>query len=83
MESLPLAGVDGTLEARFTKLPPGAILRAKTGSLLHVNALSGYLTTAGGERLVFSIMSNNHTLTGAQATAVLDEIVREVERTRN
>jgi len=83
MESLPLAGVDGTLEARFTKLPPAASLRAKTGSLLHVNALSGYLTTAGGERLVFSIMSNNHTLTGAQATAVLDEIVREVERTRN
>jgi D-alanyl-D-alanine carboxypeptidase/D-alanyl-D-alanine-endopeptidase (penicillin-binding protein 4) len=83
MESLPLAGVDGTLESRFTRLPPGAILRAKTGSLLHVNALSGYLTTAHGERLVFSIMSNNHTLTSKQATAILDEIVGEAERTQN
>jgi D-alanyl-D-alanine carboxypeptidase/D-alanyl-D-alanine-endopeptidase (penicillin-binding protein 4) len=83
IRSLPLAGVDGTLEARFAKLPPAAILRAKTGSLLHVNALSGYLTTARGERLVFSIMCNNHTLAGKQAVAVLDEIVREVERTQN
>ncbi len=65
------------------KLPPAAILRAKTGSLLHVNVLSGYLTTAHGERLVFSIMSNNHNLNSKQATGILDEIVREAERTRN
>ncbi len=82
-ESLPLAGVDGTLESRLAKLPQAAILRAKTGSLLHVNALSGYLTTARGERLVFSIMSNNHTLSSKQAAGILDEIVREAERTQN
>jgi D-alanyl-D-alanine carboxypeptidase/D-alanyl-D-alanine-endopeptidase (penicillin-binding protein 4) len=79
MESLPVAGVDGTLAARFKTLPPTAMLRAKTGSLDHVNALSGYLTTAKGERLVFSIMGNNHTLTSKKANDLLDEIVREVE----
>ena len=80
MESLPVAGVDGTLASRFKTLPPTAMLRAKTGSLEHVNVLSGYLTTSGGERLVFSIMGNNHTLTNKKATDILDEIVREAER---
>jgi len=83
MDSLPTAGVDGTLGARFKGLPAAASLRAKTGSLDHVNTLSGYLTTARGERLVFSIMSNNHTLTSRKANEVIDEIVREIERARN
>jgi serine-type D-Ala-D-Ala carboxypeptidase/endopeptidase (penicillin-binding protein 4) len=83
IDSLPLAGVDGTLAARFKTLPAGALLRAKTGSLDHVNVLSGYLTTASGQRLVFSIMGNDHTLASKKATDVLDEIVREAERTRN
>ncbi len=83
IESLPLAGVDGTLESRFAKLPPAATLRAKTGTLLHVSALSGYLTTAHGERLVFSILSNNHTLTSEQAEGVIDQIVDVAARTRN
>lgn len=80
MESLPVAGVDGTLASRFKTLPPTAMLRAKTGSLEHVNVLSGYLTTGGGERLVFSIMGNNHTLTNKKATDILDEVVSEAER---
>ena len=83
MESLPVAGVDGTLASRFKTLTPPAMLRAKTGALEHVNVLSGYLTTARGERLVFSIMGNNHTLTNRKATDVLDEILLEAERTQN
>jgi D-alanyl-D-alanine carboxypeptidase/D-alanyl-D-alanine-endopeptidase (penicillin-binding protein 4) len=83
IDSLPLAGVDGTLAARLKNLPAGVVLHAKTGSLDHVNVLSGYLTTSRGERLVFSIMGNNHTLSGKQAAEVLDEIVTEAERTRN
>jgi D-alanyl-D-alanine carboxypeptidase/D-alanyl-D-alanine-endopeptidase (penicillin-binding protein 4) len=83
MESLPLAGVDGTLASRFKTLPPGTILRAKTGSLEHVNTLSGYLTTSQGEHLIFSIMANNHTLTNKKANEILDEIVREAEHVRN
>jgi D-alanyl-D-alanine carboxypeptidase/D-alanyl-D-alanine-endopeptidase (penicillin-binding protein 4) len=83
VESLPVAGVDGTLTSRFPDLPAKALLRAKTGSLDHVNTLSGYLITSKGEHLVFSIMANNHTLTSRKATEVIDEIVREAEQAKN
>jgi len=79
MQTLPSAGVDGTLSSRFKSLRPEAMLRAKTGSLEHVNTLSGYLTTDKGERLAFSIMSNNHKMTKSSAIEIIDEIVRNAE----
>lgn len=57
--ALPIAGVDGTLRSRFKNTPAENNLRAKTGSLSSAASLSGYLTTAAGEKLVFSIMVNN------------------------
>jgi D-alanyl-D-alanine carboxypeptidase/D-alanyl-D-alanine-endopeptidase (penicillin-binding protein 4) len=59
VDALPLAGVDGTLRNRFKGTVAAGNLRAKTGSLGGVNTLSGYVTTAGKEKLVFSIMLNN------------------------
>ena len=58
-EALPIAGVDGTLERRMKATPAENNVRAKTGSLRYVYTLSGYLTTAAGERLAFAIMVNN------------------------
>jgi len=48
----------GTLHGRLGGLESGAELNAKSGTLSNVSALSGYLTTAAGEHLVFSILSN-------------------------
>lgn len=59
-EALPIAGVDGTLRNRMRGTVAENNLRAKTGSLSSAASLSGYVTTAAGERLVFSIMVNNY-----------------------
>ena len=75
IETLPVAGVDGSLGERMKKAAAEGRVRAKTGSLGHVNALSGYATTLTGEPVVFSIMANNHKLTTRRALDTLDRIV--------
>lgn len=65
-DAFPIAGVDGTISGRFKGTPAEGNLRAKTGTLYGVRGLSGYVTTAQGEPLVFSILVN-HFLVGSSA----------------
>jgi D-alanyl-D-alanine carboxypeptidase/D-alanyl-D-alanine-endopeptidase (penicillin-binding protein 4) len=58
--TLPIAGVDGTIGSRMRGTLAAGNLRAKTGSLGAVSALSGYVHTADGEILAFSIMMQNY-----------------------
>lgn len=58
-DALPIAGVDGTLRNRMRGTVAENNLRAKTGSLASAISLSGYVTSAAGENLVFSIIVNN------------------------
>jgi len=55
-KSLSIAGVDGTLEDRLTGTSAGNNFHGKTGTLNGVSSLSGYLTTAGGDDLIVSII---------------------------
>ena len=57
-QSLPVAGVDGTLDKRFKDSPLKGKMWAKTGTHSDVNALTGYLTTATGRVVAFSILVN-------------------------
>ena len=57
--SLPVAGIDGTLEDRMKNTPAAGRIRAKTGSVEHVRTLSGFAETPSGRRLIFSFLSNN------------------------
>ncbi len=56
--SLPIAGVDGTLEDRFRKSPARMNVRAKTGTVSGVSCLAGYCQAANGHMLAFAIMNN-------------------------
>lgn len=73
-ESLTIAGVDGTLRNRFIGTPAAANVRGKTGTIDQVSALSGYVTTAAGEKLAFSVLTNGIP-EGRLRTATIDEIV--------
>lgn len=57
--SLPVAGLDGTLNERMKDAGVAGRIHAKTGSVTHVRTLSGYADTASGRRLIFSFLSNN------------------------
>ena len=71
-ESLPVAGGDGTLQNRMKGTAGAGNIRAKTGTLQYVNALSGYVKTAAGEQLAFPIMLNNYSSEGS--TSPRDDI---------
>ena len=72
--ALPVGGQDGTLEKRFGKDPAAKAIHAKTGSLTHVNALSGYADSATYGELAFSIMVNNSSAPAKEVREFIDRI---------
>jgi D-alanyl-D-alanine carboxypeptidase/D-alanyl-D-alanine-endopeptidase (penicillin-binding protein 4) len=72
--AMPIAGVDGTIDTRMKGTPAEGNVHAKTGTLAKARSLSGYVTTADGERLIFSILANNTTTPGSAVTHVADVI---------
>ncbi|AXA36014.1 MAG: D-alanyl-D-alanine carboxypeptidase/D-alanyl-D-alanine-endopeptidase [Candidatus Hydrogenedentota bacterium] len=61
-ESLPIAGVDGTLKKRMRNTPAENNVHAKTGYIGRVRCLSGYATTRDQHRVAFSMMANQYTV---------------------
>jgi D-alanyl-D-alanine carboxypeptidase/D-alanyl-D-alanine-endopeptidase (penicillin-binding protein 4) len=57
--SLPIAGVDGSLGKRMRNTTAENNVRAKTGWISHVRSLSGYAVTADNEPIAFSMIANN------------------------
>lgn len=71
---LPVGGQDGSLNTRFTALPALGHIHAKTGTLTHVSALSGYAQRRDGTWVAFSILVNNHNGRTAEVRSVIDQI---------
>lgn len=72
--SMPVAGIDGTLKDRMKGTPAEGNVHAKTGSISAARSLSGYVTTADGERLLFSVLANNWTTPSTSVLDVIDQI---------
>lgn len=74
-DSLTIGGIDGTLRNRYKGTAAAGNMRGKTGTIDQVSALSGYLTTAGGEQLVISIIINGVPEGSGTRQAIADEII--------
>ena len=73
-DALTIGGVDGTLKNRFVGTAAAGNVRGKTGTIDQVSSLSGYVTSASGENLVFSVIVNGVDNGKARQSAI-DEIV--------
>ena len=61
VESLPIAGVDGTMRNRLTSQPVGGNAHIKTGTLRDVRAIAGYVASADGvSYVVVSFINDAH-----------------------
>ena len=75
---LAVGGVDGTLKSRFRQHRATRVVRAKTGTLANVDALSGYvLALRGRPPLVFSILVNGPLGDHREARRHIDRVVEE------
>jgi D-alanyl-D-alanine carboxypeptidase/D-alanyl-D-alanine-endopeptidase (penicillin-binding protein 4) len=77
-ETLPVAGVDGTLSGRFKNSPLKGRVSAKTGTLNESNTLSGYVTTASGKTLAVSVMVNGHRPGSNAEVQAIDRVVEAI-----
>lgn len=80
--SLPVAGVNGTLKNRFRNTPAQGIVLAKTGTISGVVSLSGYITPPSYSPVVFSILTNFSNESTNNVRRAVDDIVLVLTRLR-
>jgi D-alanyl-D-alanine carboxypeptidase/D-alanyl-D-alanine-endopeptidase (penicillin-binding protein 4) len=76
--ALPIAGVDGSISGRMRGTPAAGNVHAKTGSIANVRSLSGYVTSADGERFVFVMIANHFTVRSRVVDTVVDHLLERI-----
>jgi D-alanyl-D-alanine carboxypeptidase/D-alanyl-D-alanine-endopeptidase (penicillin-binding protein 4) len=77
-ETLPVAGIDGSLADRMKGTVAEGKVYGKTGSLGGVKTLSGYAITSRGEPIAFSILTNNLNVPAKRITDAIDAIAEAI-----
>lgn len=80
LRSLPVSGWDGTLDQRLGEPAYRGAVRAKTGYIRAVSALSGLAFTRSGRALAFSVMINDYAprWSNSDMKAIQDDVCREL-----
>ncbi len=75
-QSLPMAGSEeGTLEGMFKDSPARGNLRAKSGTIDRVKSYSGYVKSASGREIIFSMLANSFSCKSREAKARLERLM--------
>jgi len=78
LESLPLAGVDGTLYKRMQNGEAKIKIRAKTGTMTGISCLAGFAFGPNGKVYCFAIMFNNYPGKAVEVRRVQDAILEKL-----
>ncbi len=80
-DALPIAGVDGTMANRLRNSAAAGNVRAKTGTLDKARSLSGYVHSADGRLVMFSLLANNFSLPAREVERVQELLLTLVSGT--
>jgi serine-type D-Ala-D-Ala carboxypeptidase/endopeptidase (penicillin-binding protein 4) len=75
LDTLSIAGLDGTLRGRMIHAPAFQRVFGKTGSLRGVTTLGGYVRADCGKIFSFSILNNNQQQNPSTAKRAMDQIL--------
>jgi D-alanyl-D-alanine carboxypeptidase/D-alanyl-D-alanine-endopeptidase (penicillin-binding protein 4) len=78
LNSLPEAGIEGTLKNYFHDPVFNARMKAKSGSMTRVRSYAGYFTTLSGNGIIFSVIVNNYTGSSRNIINCIEEIIKEI-----
>jgi D-alanyl-D-alanine carboxypeptidase/D-alanyl-D-alanine-endopeptidase (penicillin-binding protein 4) len=78
VSTLPSAGVSGTLKNYFRDDVFKGRVVAKTGSIGSVRSFAGFVTTASGRTLAFTMIANGFTVPWRQVTNGMENIMEQV-----
>jgi len=73
-DSLPIAGVDGSLRLRMRGTPAEKNAHAKPGYVMSVSTLAGYVNDRDGKPLVFALMANNYLCPTSVIRGIQDQL---------
>lgn len=78
LNSLPIAGVRGTLKNYLTNSPAVGKITAKTGSMDRVRSYSGFITGYTGKEYVFALLINNYDCNSAEIKKKVEDFFNQL-----
>ncbi len=72
--TLPQAGLQGTLKNVAKNKPAQGVMRAKSGTMRRVKSYAGYVDSKSGKRLAFAIIVNQHTCSNKELVTAMEDI---------
>lgn len=74
-ESMAVGGKSGTLKYMFKNSAAEGNIHAKSGTVNKAKAYAGYVTSASGREIAFSMMANNFSCSSREARAQLEKLM--------
>lgn len=78
LNSLPVAGISGTLKNFLTNSPAKGKIKAKTGSMERVRSYSGIITGSSQKNYVFTLIINNYSCSSSQIKSKVENFLESM-----
>lgn len=80
LNSLPIAGISGTLKSVCSGGTAQGKMKAKSGSMNRIRSYAGYIDSAIGKRYAFALILNNFNCSSNQAKSLMEKVFNTIAK---